>query len=153
MAFCLFFRWLLQRHAVFRCYLFNTLIGIVQELRVKHELEKISLLHVATVTAVRNGQRMDLPAEQLVRDDIVFSAGRQPGARRRTGLRGRPEVNEALLTGEAASVQKQLGDDLMSGSFLVAGTCLARVLPVSEKKPMPLSWYAKPKSPHDTVPK
>ena len=46
---------------------------------------------------------------------------------------GAPEVNEALLTGEAASVQKQLGDDLMSGSFLVAGTCLARLTRVGEE--------------------
>lgn len=112
---------------------FNTLIGIVQELRVKHELEKISLLHVATVTAVRNGQRMDLPAEQLVRDDIVFlRAGNQVPADAQV-CEGAPEVNEALLTGEAASVQKQLGDDLMSGSFLVAGTCLARLTRVGEE--------------------
>ncbi|WP_367924546.1 HAD-IC family P-type ATPase [uncultured Ruthenibacterium sp.] len=111
----------------------NTIIGIVQELRVKHELEKISLLHVSTVTVVRGGKYQDLPTEQLVRDDIVYlRAGNQVPADAQI-CEGTPEVNESLLTGEAVSVQKHLGDELMSGSFLAAGTCLARLTRVGEE--------------------
>lgn len=111
----------------------NTIIGIVQEIRVKHELEKISLLNTATVTVIRDGKRLCLPAEQLVRDDIIFlRAGNQVPADAQI-CEGTPEVNEALLTGEAASVQKHIGDELMSGSFLAAGSCYARLTHVGEE--------------------
>ncbi len=111
----------------------NTIIGIVQEIRVKHELEKISLLNTATVTVIRDGKRLCLPAEQLVRDDIIFlRAGNQVPADAQI-CEGTPEVNEALLTGEAASVQKHIGDELMSGSFLAAGSCYARLTRVGEE--------------------
>ena len=111
----------------------NTIIGIVQEIRVKHELEKISLLNTATVTVIRDGKRFCLPAEQLVRDDVVFlRAGNQVPADAQI-CDGAPEVNEALLTGEAASVQKRIGDELMSGSFLAAGSCYARLTRVGEE--------------------
>lgn len=111
----------------------NTIIGIVQEIRVKHELEKISLLNTATVTVIRDGKRLCLPAEQLVRDDIIFlRTGNQVPADAQI-CEGTPEVNEALLTGEAASVQKHIGDELMSGSFLAAGSCYARLTRVGEE--------------------
>ena len=111
----------------------NTIIGIVQEIRVKHGLEKISLLNTATVTVIRDGKRLCLPAEQLVRDDIIFlRTGNQVPADAQI-CEGTPEVNEALLTGEAASVQKHIGDELMSGSFLAAGSCYARLTRVGEE--------------------
>lgn len=106
---------------------FNTVIGIVQELRVKQALEKVSLLDEAPVTAVRGGEPVPLPSAQLVRDDIVqLRAGCQVPADA-VVCAGQPEVNEALLTGEADAVEKQPGDALLSGSFLAAGTCTARL--------------------------
>lgn len=105
----------------------NVLIGIVQELRVKHTLERVSLLSAPTATVVRDGQRRSLPAQELVLDDIVLlSAGDQVCA---DGIlcQGAAEVNEALLTGEADPIPKGVGDRLLSGSFLSSGQCAVRL--------------------------
>lgn len=56
----------------------NVLIGIVQELRVKHALDRVSLLSAPTATVVRDGRARTIPAQELVLDDIVLlSAGDQ----------------------------------------------------------------------------
>lgn len=105
----------------------NTLIGIVQELRSKRVLDKLSILNAPRSTVVRNGRRFEIDAEQLVQDDIViFSAGNQIPADA-TILQGTVNVNEALITGEADDVVKNENDALLSGSFIVSGECVARL--------------------------
>lgn len=105
----------------------NVFIGIVQEFRVKHTLDRISLLSAPTALVVRDGQQKTVPAEDLVLDDIVLlSAGDQVCADAIL-CQGAAEVNEALLTGEAGLVTKGPGDQLLSGSFLAAGSCSARL--------------------------
>lgn len=105
----------------------NVLIGIVQELRVKHTLERVSLLSAPTATVIRDGQVRTIPAQELVLDDIVLlSAGDQVCADAIL-CQGGAEVNEALLTGEADPVPKGVGDRLLSGSFLASGRCAARL--------------------------
>ena len=105
----------------------NTLIGVFQEIRVKKALEKVSVLTQATATVLRDGRPRPLAFEELVRDDIILlKAGDQIPA---DGVvcEGVPEINEALLTGEADPVQKAPGDMLLSGSFVSAGHCRARL--------------------------
>ena len=99
----------------------NVLIGIVQEIRVKRTLERISLLAVRDVVAVRDGHREKTPAEKLVLDDIIeVAAGDQVCAD--AVLRfGFLEVDESLLTGESDAVPKNPGDTLLSGSVVMAG--------------------------------
>ncbi len=105
----------------------NVLIGIVQEFRVKHTLDRISLLSAPTATVIRDGARRTIPAEELVLDDIVaLSAGDQICADA-VLCQGRAEVNESLLTGEADLILKTEGDPLLSGSFLASGSCTARL--------------------------
>ena len=105
----------------------NVLIGIVQELRVKHALDRVSLLSAPTATVVRDGQARTIPAQELVLDDIVLlSAGDQVCADAIL-CQGGAEVNESLLTGEADPVPKGVGDQLLSGSFLASGRCAARL--------------------------
>lgn len=105
----------------------NAGIGIVQELRVRAVLQKAAVLTQAPVRAVRDGREQLLPPDQLVLDDVVhFAAGGQICADA-VVLTGAVEVNEALLTGEADPVKKQPGDPLLSGSFVVAGECAARL--------------------------
>lgn len=105
----------------------NTLIGIVQELRAKRVLEKMSLLNAPHATALRDGFEAQLAAEDLVQGDvIVLSAGDQILADA-TVLQGSIQVNEALLTGEADEIEKAPGSALLSGSFVVAGRCYARL--------------------------
>ncbi|MBS7401256.1 MAG: HAD-IC family P-type ATPase [Eubacteriales bacterium] len=100
----------------------NMLIGIVQELRAKFTIEKLTLVASSRVTALREGQKQVLYPADLVLDDIVLlSAGGQIQA---DGvlLDGVVEVNESLLTGESVPVQKKPGDRLLAGSFIVSGS-------------------------------
>lgn len=110
----------------------NLLVGIVQELRVKKVLDRVNLLAQRPVTAIRGGEALLLPPDQLVLDDIVeFCPGSQICADAVLAA-GRLEVNEALLTGESRIIEKRPGDELLSGSFVVAGTGRARLEQVGE---------------------
>ena len=100
----------------------NTLIGIVQEIRSKHTIDKLTLLSAPKATAVRDGRAVSLPVAKLVRDDVViFSAGSQIPADA-VVVSGSLQVNEALITGEPDAIPKEAGDELLSGSFVVAGS-------------------------------
>ena len=111
----------------------NTVIGIVQELRSKRTIEKLSLLNEASVRAVRDGEITDLPPSLLVRGDVVeFSAGSQIPADGPV-LTGQVQVNEGLITGEADAVIKHPGDRLLSGSFVISGRCRAQLDRVGEE--------------------
>jgi len=108
----------------------NTLIGIIQELRSKRTLDKLRILTAPKARAVRGGQVLTLPTEELVRDDVVvFTSGDQVCADG-VVVSGSVRVNEALITGEADEVAKGLGDSLLSGSFVVGGECRARLTAV-----------------------
>ena len=103
----------------------NTLIGIIQELRAKRVLDKLTMLHVQKVTVIREGERELLPVNELVLGDlVVFKAGDQIPADAKV-VDGKVSVNEALLTGEADEIQKGKGSELLSGSFIVSGECYA----------------------------
>lgn len=105
----------------------NSVIGIVQELRAKKVLDELSLMGRAKVTAIRDGAHVELDSEELVLDDLVIlSAGCQIPADASV-VRGSVSVNESLLTGEADEIVKQMGDELLSGSFVVSGSCIARL--------------------------
>lgn len=110
----------------------NLLIGIIQEVRAKNALGKLSMLHAPKVLVVRDGQLGTIPAEKLVLDDIVlFRAGNQICADAIVA-EGEVSVNESLLTGEPDEIVKRPGDILMSGSFVVSGECYARLDQVGE---------------------
>lgn len=110
----------------------NTAIGIVQEIRSKRTVEKLSIVHEPTLVAIRDGVEVTLNAQDVVLDDVViYNAGKQIVA---DGVvaSGMVEVNESLLTGESVPVKKHVGDTLYAGSFVVAGNCYARVSCVGE---------------------
>ena len=105
----------------------NTLIGIVQEIRSKNILDKLSVLNAPKTTVVRDGKEQVIPVEELVLDDIVvFAAGNQISADAYV-LKGEVHVNESLITGEADEITKHPGDNLLSGSFIVSGNCYAKL--------------------------
>lgn len=105
----------------------NTLVGIFQELRAKKTLDKMKLLNAPHATVIRDGTEMRLKSENLVLGDIViFSAGDQICADAQV-IEGSVTVNEALLTGEQDEISKEPSDKLLSGSFVTAGKCLARL--------------------------
>lgn len=105
----------------------NTVIGIVQEIRAKKTLEKMSLLNAPHVDVIRNGSVKQISTEELVKDDVILlTAGKQICADA-VVISGNIQVNESLLTGEADEVEKTEGSTLMSGSFVVSGECYARL--------------------------
>lgn len=105
----------------------NTLIGIVQELRSKRTLDRMTLLTSRKCTVIRGGRELHINVNEAVRDDIVvFAAGNQIFADA-TVVTGECVANEALITGEADEIRKYPGDPLTSGSFIVGGTCRARL--------------------------
>ncbi|MBQ8747706.1 MAG: cation-translocating P-type ATPase [Clostridia bacterium] len=108
----------------------NTLIGIFQEIRAKHTIDKMTLTTAQRITAIRDGQKMTVRSDTLVRDDIVeFAPGDQICADAIV-VTGQLQVNEALVTGEADQITKSPGETLLSGSFVVAGHARARLTKV-----------------------
>lgn len=90
------------------------------------------MLSEPKVLVVRDGEKSEIPVEELVLDDIaIFQAGNQICADAIL-LNGEVSVNESLLTGEADEITKIPGDVLMSGSFIVSGQCQARIDKVGE---------------------
>lgn len=104
----------------------NTAIGIIQELRAKRTVDKLSLIASAKARVVREGKIRSLPLEEVVLGDLLdLSSGSQVAADSLL-LTGECDVSEAFVTGESDAVHKQPGDFLLAGSFLVSGACRAR---------------------------
>ena len=116
------------RNALFMgVILSNIVIGSFQGVRAKHTIDKLSLISAPKAVALRDGQRYTVKVEDVVLDDIlIFGAGNQICADA-TVVGGECEVNESLLTGESDPIVKRPGDPLLSGSFVVSGTCSAQV--------------------------
>ncbi|MDV7815112.1 cation-translocating P-type ATPase [Enterococcus hirae] len=105
----------------------NTGIAIYQEIRSKKILDNLSVLNAAKVTVVRNGAANKIDMEELVLDDVfLLETGQQIPADGYV-LDGKLQVNEALLTGEADEIVKEVDDYLMSGSFVVSGKAYVRL--------------------------
>jgi cation-transporting ATPase E len=101
----------------------NALVGIVQEIRAKRVLERLALINAPRATVVRDGERRQVEVGEVVLDDLVeFGPGDQvvvDGAvLEAIGL----EVDESMLTGESDPVDKEPDDEVLSGSFVVAGS-------------------------------
>ena len=107
---------------------FNTLIGTIQEYRSARTLAKLSLLNEARPVVIRDAREQNIHLRELVVDDLVLISSGDQIAVDGTLLEAHGlEVDESLLTGEADPVDKQTGDELMSGSFVVAGSGRYRV--------------------------
>lgn len=105
----------------------NTLIGIIQEVRAKQVLDNLKVMNMPRVRTLRDGEEQEIGIYELVKDDLVhLGAGNQIPADA-VVVEGRVMVNEALLTGEAEEIQKKAGEELLSGTFVVSGECLARL--------------------------
>lgn len=115
-------------------YAINITIGILQEIRAKQCIEKLSLIAAKTASVIRDGDKKEIPVSEIVSEDvIILSAGKQIPADCIV-LEGVAEVNESLLTGESVPVRKKAGDNLLSGSFVVAGRCIAKAEKVGKNR-------------------
>ena len=105
----------------------NTIIGIVQEIRSKKSVDALTILTESKVETMRGGEAVQLSKEELVLDDIiVLSRGAQVPADCIV-VDGGCKANESLLTGESDLIEKNVADELLSGSFISAGRCLCRI--------------------------
>ena len=104
----------------------NTVIGIIQEIRAKKTIDKLSLVSASKAKVIRESKEVEVNTEDIVLDDIIkFSSGDEISVDSIV-LQGNVEVNESLLTGEVDEILKVEGDTLLSGSFIVSGTCYAK---------------------------
>lgn len=109
-----------------------TLIAIINDIRAKVSLEKLNLLSKNTITAIRDGKEKHIKIEKIVENDILrFSLGDQIVVDSEI-RQGEIEVNESFVTGESDNIKKRPGDHLVSGSFVVSGSCLAEAKKVGE---------------------
>jgi len=100
----------------------NVVVGVLQEVRAKRTLDRISLLTRPTATVIRDGKPSSLgPAELVVGDLVQVSAGDQFVLDGRL-MAGRLQADESLLTGESDLIRKQPGDEVFSGSFCATGS-------------------------------
>ncbi|WP_235534396.1 HAD-IC family P-type ATPase [Oerskovia sp. Root22] len=111
----------------------NAGIGIVTEYRAKRTLDRLSILTAPSARVVRDGTEQEVALDGVVLDDVLLvSIGDQVPADAQvlevTGL----EVDESMLTGESRPVHKAVGDEVLSGSSVVAGHAVCRVVRVGE---------------------
>jgi cation-transporting ATPase E len=100
----------------------NSLIGIVQEVRAKHTLDRLAVLAAPRARVVRDGAVVDCMVEEVVLDDLVdLRTGDQLPCDGIVQSAHGMEIDESLLTGESDSVEKAPGAEVLSGSFVVAG--------------------------------
>jgi len=101
----------------------NSGIGIIQEVRAKRTLDRLSIVGQATPTVRRDGVAVQVAPEAVVADDIIeLGPGDQIVVDGQTVESVALDVDESLLTGEADPVDKAVGDQILSGSFVVAGS-------------------------------
>ncbi len=100
----------------------NSLIGIIQELRAKRTLDRLAVLSAPRARVVRDGEVAELPVGEVVLDDVIeLVPGDQVAVDAEVLAAENLELDESLLTGEADPVHKLPGDEVLSGSFVVAG--------------------------------
>ncbi len=111
----------------------NVAIGIIQEIRSKLSIDKLSILNKNTVKVIRDGETIEIPTTEIVLDDvIILDLGSQVPADCILA-EGAVEVNESLLTGESIAIKKQIGDILYAGSFIASGSGKFRVEKVGKE--------------------
>lgn len=102
--------------------IFNTCIGIYQELRAKKAVDQLSIVATAPIAVVRNGQEVEIPPDEIVLDDVIhLKSGDQVSSDGTLIHTEGMELDESLLTGESDTIRKKVGDKVLSGSLVTAG--------------------------------
>lgn len=117
----------------FSIILVNTAVGIVQEIKAKRQIERLTLLAQPVVTVLRSGTETNIRPEEIQKGDVLVLTAGSAVCTDCTLSEGRLEVNESILTGESEPVIKQPGDKLLSGSSVIAGRCLATAVCAPEE--------------------
>ena len=111
----------------------NVLIGIIQQIRSKITLDKLSLLDKNKYIVIRDGKEEEIDSDNLVEGDfIILEAGKQIPADAEV-VSGKIYVNESLLTGEQNEIEKNINSNLMSGSFVISGKAIVKLTNVGDE--------------------
>jgi len=101
----------------------NSITGTVQELRAKRTLDRLAIVGQARPRVRRDGVTTELPPSEVVADDVIeLGPGEQIVVDGEIVAADALEVDESLLTGESDPVVKAVGDEVLSGSFVAAGS-------------------------------
>ncbi len=110
----------------------NSIISIIQEIVSKKTIDKLSVLASVKASVIRNGVISEINIDEIVMDDIIsYKIGNQVVVDSII-CDGEVEVNEAFITGEQDPIYKKVGDHLLSGSFIVSGSSIGRVINVGK---------------------
>lgn len=112
----------------------NSLIGIVQEIRAKRVLHRLELMSAPKARVLRDGQAVEVPYDSLVvGDEIILQAGDELPADAVVTVSKGLELNESMLTGESAAIEKAVGDTVLAATTVLAGEGTARVAAVGDQ--------------------
>ena len=113
--------------------LLNTILGIVQEIKAKIVLDRLTVVNAPRTKVIRDSAVSEVDSVTLVKGDVcIFTAGNQLSVDAILA-EGCVRVNEAMVTGESDEVIKNKGDILLSGSYIVSGECKAVLTQVGHK--------------------
>ncbi len=108
----------------------NTLISTLQEIRAKKTVDKLSVISSSKAKVIRDSKEKEISINEVVLDDIIiYELGNQVIADSKV-VDGTCEVDESFITGESKTITKKVGDELLSGSFIVSGSVVAKVIHV-----------------------
>lgn len=105
----------------------NLSIGLFQDIRAKHIVEKLSLVQKSKLSVVRSGVIRQVYSDELFLDDVVILKGNDPVPCDCIVLSGFCNVNESVITGETRTIKKKKGDSLLSGSYVTSGEVRCRI--------------------------
>ena len=111
----------------------NTIIAIYQEFKSKKILEKLKVTEQDTVTVIREGQKEEIPKENIVMDDVIYLSTGESALVDMIILKSSSlEVDESVITGESDAIIKRKDDKIMSGSIVTSGNAYAKVISVGK---------------------
>ena len=108
----------------------NTIISIIQEITSKKVIDKLSVISSSKAVVIRNSKEEVIEMDNIVLDDIIKLKSGNQVIVDSIIKEGVVEVNESFITGESNTILKKTGDTILSGSFIVSGTCLSQVIHV-----------------------
>lgn len=112
--------------------LFNTIIGIYQEIKAKIIVDKLKIVSTDKVTVIRDGKKEEILPTEIVLDDLLYlKAGDNLVVDARLIHSDNLEVDESIITGESDIILKKENDKLISGTIVTAGDGYAKVVSIN----------------------
>ncbi len=111
----------------------NSIISIIEEIISKKITDNLSVISEAKVEVIRDGELKEINNDHVVMDDIIKLATGHQIIVDSIIVEGEVEVNESLLTGEPDAIKKDVGDTVLSGSFVVSGSAIAQVIHIGSE--------------------